>query len=43
MKKRVIGAFMGDGEIIDTEGTMTTATVALIEYLRKTESELEDD
>jgi transposase-like protein len=34
---------MGDSDIIHTEGTMTTATMALIEYLRKAELELEDD
>ena len=33
---------MGDGEIIHTEGTMTTATMALIEYLRKVELEPDD-
>jgi putative transposase len=34
---------MGDGEIIHTEGTMTTVTMALIEYLRKMELEPDDD
>ena len=43
MTKRVIGASMGDYHTIQGEHAMTTATMALIEYLRKAELELEDD